>query len=274
MSLTPQYVVLEKPVGQTPLEAINAWKVEHPEYAGMPMTYAGRLDPMASGKLLVLLGEECAKRDRYTGLDKEYEIELVLGISTDTGDTLGLPQFAERTSLPHTTEVRTALASLLGTHTVPYPAFSSKTVDGKPLFQYALEGSTDTISIPEHEETIYRAALTQTQHLSTAQLQKRLHEILRVVPRSDESSKVLGADFRQDEIRAAWDSLFDAISPDREFLVISLIVTCASGTYMRTLAARLGSTLDTKGFALSIHRSKIGKFVRLGPLGFWLKEYK
>lgn len=270
----PRYVVLEKPAGQTPLEAILIWKASHPEYAGMPATYAGRLDPTASGKLLVLLGDECAKREHYTGLDKEYEIEVVLDLSTDTGDALGLPSASMKETHPALSELHAALASLTGTHVIPYPTFSSKTVNGKPLFQYTLEGKLDTISIPEHEETVYRAKIMDVCTETAAQLHKQLRDLLHTVPRNDKPSKTLGADFRQDEIRTAWDALLGSMSAERAFTIISLRITCASGTYMRTLAERLGTELETRGFALSIHRTKIGRYAPIGPFGFWLKEYK
>ncbi len=86
-----RFVVLDKKIGQTPLEALTLWKQAHPKYANMPATYAGRLDPLASGKLLVLLGEECKRKDTYTGLDKEYEVSILLDLATDTGDLLGIP---------------------------------------------------------------------------------------------------------------------------------------------------------------------------------------
>ena len=54
-----KFVTLEKAVGETPLSALERHRGEHPELLGIPMAYAGRLDPMASGKLLVLIGDEC-----------------------------------------------------------------------------------------------------------------------------------------------------------------------------------------------------------------------
>lgn len=84
------YVVLYKKVGQTPLHVLEAYKNEHPELANVPMAYAGRLDPMAEGKLLVLQGDECKVQEKYHSLDKEYEFEVLFGVSSDTADVLGL----------------------------------------------------------------------------------------------------------------------------------------------------------------------------------------
>ena len=59
----PRFVMLDKAVGQTPLQCMEAWRNEVGISADIPLTYAGRLDPMASGKLLILVGEECKKKD-------------------------------------------------------------------------------------------------------------------------------------------------------------------------------------------------------------------
>ena len=52
---------LYKKEGETPLEAIERFRRKNPEYRNEKMTYAGRLDPMAEGVLLVLAGNECKK---------------------------------------------------------------------------------------------------------------------------------------------------------------------------------------------------------------------
>lgn len=266
------YVVLEKPVGETPLSTLSAWKRTHPEHEHTRLTYAGRLDPMASGSLLVLIGDECKKRDRYMQRDKEYEIEILFDIHTDTGDVLGLPTLNIPESAPTSGELSAALQKMRGSHIVPYPAFSSKTVAGKPLFMYALENTLDTISLPTHTETIYRAQLVSLRTLKIPELQKRIAETLSHAPRTSEESKTLGTDFRQGTIKAAWGKLLET-APARTFCVATVRVVCTSGTYMRTLAGRMGSALGTSGMALSIHRSRIGTFLPLLGTGVWIQVY-
>lgn len=268
----PHYVVLEKPVGHTPLQAIQAWKAARPEYADLPMSYAGRLDPMASGKLLVLIGEECKRQKEYTKLDKRYEIEVLLGAGSDTGDALGIIETSEATASFTREDILKALRSVTGSHTVPYPAYSSKTVGGTPLFLHALQGTLPEM-LPVHEETVFRATLAGVENVAAPMLQERIASFLAKTPRSTEPSKVLGADFRIDAVQASWNHLFSP-SAAREFQVLSLTVDCASGTYMRTLAGRIGEALGTEALALSIHRSKIGNYVKLGGWGFWGKEYR
>ena len=52
-----------KKYGQTPLEAIREIKQNNADLRNLAMTYAGRLDPLAEGVLLILVGEECNKKD-------------------------------------------------------------------------------------------------------------------------------------------------------------------------------------------------------------------
>ena len=56
---------LYKPIGVTPFQLIQQFRIEHPEYQDIKLGYAGRLDPMADGLLLVLVGEENKKRKQY-----------------------------------------------------------------------------------------------------------------------------------------------------------------------------------------------------------------
>ena len=81
--------LIYKPIGQTPLEAIELLRKSDPSLADVRMAYAGRLDPMADGLLVVLVGDECKNRTKYELLDKTYNFTMLLGLSTDTYDILG-----------------------------------------------------------------------------------------------------------------------------------------------------------------------------------------
>lgn len=48
--------------------------------------HAGTLDPMATGLLVILLGKATQSSESLSGLDKEYEGCLTLGLRTDTQD--------------------------------------------------------------------------------------------------------------------------------------------------------------------------------------------
>jgi tRNA pseudouridine55 synthase len=107
---------LYKNLGETPLECLERFRVSNPEYANEKMTYAGRLDPMAEGLLIALVGEECKKKDEYLGLDKEYVFEVLFGFQSDTYDILGIPKIAEKKDFE--------IQSFVGKRVQEYPAYS------------------------------------------------------------------------------------------------------------------------------------------------------
>jgi tRNA U55 pseudouridine synthase TruB len=119
---------------------------------------------------------------------------------------------------------------------------------------------------------MYKISLLDAREVSAHELEKSIFDSLAVVPRSDEPSKELGADFRQDAVRAKWREIFSKF-PARNFTILRFRVTCGSGAYMRTLAERIGNSLGTTALALSINRTKIGKYTKFGSTGFWSTKY-
>ena len=152
-------------MGETPLECLGRLQTDNPKYEDVKLTYAGRLDPMAEGELLVLVGEECKDKDNYLGLDKEYEFEVLLGFETDTNDILGLLQGVQSPKVGredydvgrHQGKMERFLESIKGKQMQKYPAFSSKTIEGKPMFELAKVGKLEGKEIPKREIEIYEA---------------------------------------------------------------------------------------------------------------------
>src|SRR6185436_4759837 len=126
-----------KPKGLTPLAVVNQVKNKFPQYQKEKIAYAGRLDPLAHGVLLLMIGEETTKqKDNYLNLPKDYEFEVLFGVSTDTYDVLGILQNINchsREGGNPEIEIKKFLASKLGKQTQTYPPYSSKAVNGKPL---------------------------------------------------------------------------------------------------------------------------------------------
>ncbi len=253
-----------KEVGETPLEALERLREVKGLDGDVKMTYAGRLDPLAEGELLILIGEECKKKEEYLELDKEYEVEILLGAQTDTGDVMGrivdsLEFVVDGISNDTLSSV---LQDFVGKVSWPYPAFSSKTVQGKPLFLWALEGNIDEVEIPVRESEIYELELLDNKQIILSDLREEVHtkiNSVKPVPKNVESKK-LGADFRRAEVLKSWANFFDKCPERRSghrFEVIKVRCKCSSGTYMRTLAQKIGAELGSPALALSIMRTKI-----------------
>lgn len=267
----PRYLTIEKAVGETPLVALERLRKEHGISPSTPLAYAGRLDPMASGKLLILVGDECKRQEKYHALDKEYEVEVLLGVRSDTGDVLGI---VEETKSAHVSELeaRKVLRTLIGPITLPYPHFSSKTVRGKPLHVWTLEGRLGEIEIPEKTSRIYKLSFRSLRTVSRTDLLQNIREKIETIPPVTDPRKALGEDFRRDAVRRAWNAIEESRAP--EYQVLSFTCTASSGTYMRSLAERIAQRLGTCGLALSIHRTRVGKYLPLtSKYGFWTRSF-
>ena len=269
-----KYVVLEKTVGQTPLVCAELWRAQHPEYLGMPLAYAGRLDPMASGKLLVLIGDECKVQEQYHGLDKRYEFSVLLGMSSDTGDVLGRLQCADTIPNVSADTLRSFARKLTGPITLPYPHFSSKTVKGKPLHVWTLEGRLDEIKIPTQSSTVYKLKLENIRSVNRTTIYNEVSTKIETIPTVTDASKALGNDFRRVDVRQDWKQWSELGSTEDLFQIATFSCIASSGTYMRSLAEEIGKLAGTKSLAYHIHRTHIGKYQPL-PLnmGFWRKYF-
>lgn len=76
-----------KPSGCTTVQFIN--KIKDDEKLDK-ITFSGRLDPLARGKILIFKNEDCKLAKDYHSNKKTYQFEVIIGIKTDTDDTLGI----------------------------------------------------------------------------------------------------------------------------------------------------------------------------------------
>lgn len=259
MNNQEKYAILYKAVGQTPLECVKNWQYSRPDLVNTPLAYAGRLDPMASGKLLILIGEECRHQENYHALDKQYRFQILFGVSSDSGDVLGLVSEGGNKT-PSKKSIVEALVNFIGKIELPYPIFSSKTVKGKPLHTWTMEGRLDEIEIPTKKSVVYKLELVNYQILSRLEVFDYATSKIELIPKVTDVRKALGNDFRRPEIRQAWADFLSQGQVDNTFAVVTLDCLASSGTYMRTLAEIIAESLNSKGLAYSIDRLEIGVF--------------
>ena len=263
-----------KKEGETPLAALERLCRDHGIYE--KVTYAGRLDPMASGLLLVLSGDDVHKKDSMLEYTKTYDFTILLGVATDTGDILGKvveiasaesnssgPRISSRHFLPSakivqpdhsellstsaltSAKIKKTVESFKKTYKQPYPLYSSKTVDGKPLWTYAREGIKPDV-VPTHSVTVSRCVLNNVETISGAELLHQIHERIELVV----------GDFRQDEILKLWGKSVKAES----FILLNCTADVSSGTYIRQLAVDIGVKLGIPALAYNIVRTQVGPY--------------
>ena len=250
-------LLINKPRGVTPLQVVQKIKQLYPEYQSLTMSYAGRLDPMAEGLLLLLNGDENKKRASYEALEKEYSFDVLFGLSSDTYDVLGrLKKGGTYPSFDHLSkQLEQLIPTLLGEQLQPYPPFSSFHVKNKPLFYWAREGKLSEITIPQKKITIHSLSLLSLQAVRLAD----------TIPSFIEDLKTVQGDFRQEEIINDWQNLLrtqqDIILP-----LATFTVTCTSGTYVRSLAHRMGTALGYGALATRIQRTRVGNYLLKGAI--------
>ncbi|MFA7000179.1 MAG: hypothetical protein WC241_03640 [Candidatus Paceibacterota bacterium] len=248
--MNDKVIKVYKKVGETPLDCIHNLKEEHPELDLLPMTYAGRLDPLAEGVLLILVGDECNKKDEYLNLSKVYEVEVLFGFATDTYDILGkLNHTIPNSFLDSASKIQAILPEFIGKIKQLYPPYSSRPVNGKPLFMWAREGKLDEIQIPTHNVQIDSIEIIDNSEISGKSL---LEEIKKKI------SKVKG-DFRQEEILKIWEKELKN-KEEEKYPVTKLKISCGSGAYMRSIANDIGQKLGVGALALKIVRTKVGDY--------------
>ena len=242
-----------KNLGETPLEALERLRFDLGLSAETPMTYAGRLDPLAEGLLIILIGDECkdATKNKYLGLYKVYESEIVLGLNTDTYDVMGLPRFAFGNTFSNgqiflnEDQIVSELQKHVGKFDQEYPPYSSKNVGGRPLFDLARSGELEGVDQkdwPKKEVEIYNIELLSKNKISAVSLLEQINFKIGMVK----------GDFRHEQILKSWEQLL--AGNNEEFLIIKIRASVSSGVYIRSLANSLG------GVALSIKRVKVGEF--------------
>ncbi len=240
---------LYKHVGETPRERLERLRIQKKEYMDEVLSYAGRLDPMAEGVLLCLVGAANKRRESYLNLSKEYTFDVLFGFSTDTYDILGRVIETGPTGSVRPKHVEKALNEFRGEVSQEYPPYSSKTVEGKSLFTWARQNALAQLVLPRHTVTVHDIAIKNMYKVPEATL-------LQYIESSVE--KVQG-DFRQEEIIRTWKQY---LRPDgkREFPCASITLSCTSGTYARSIAHGIGKELNVPALALRIVRTKVGDY--------------
>ncbi len=98
--------------------------------------HAGTLDPIASGLLIVLLGEATKLSEYILGANKGYEVKVRFGVETDSGDISGQVQ-NQTPAVVKKENLLTAIEELKGELQLLPPMFSAIKVNGKKLYQEA-----------------------------------------------------------------------------------------------------------------------------------------
>lgn len=106
----------------------------------MKLGHGGTLDPMATGVLIIGVGNGTKHLQSFLDCTKTYEATVLFGAATDTYDVMG--KVLAKAPYGHVTrqKVEDALVSFRGKIMQRPPIYSALRIDGKRLYEYAREG--------------------------------------------------------------------------------------------------------------------------------------
>jgi tRNA pseudouridine55 synthase len=211
-------LVIDKPRGPTSHDVV--WRVRR-ALSQPAIGHAGTLDPMATGVLVLAVGEATKLVPYLSAHEKAYEATIALGVATDTLDAEG----AITEHAPVSAELRAALLRSRGRRVAPE-------------IEHALASERA------------RAEQIPPAHSAVHVEGERAYEKAR---RGEEVE--LAA--RPVSVKAL--ELLDAGDDDPPWLAVS--VRAAKGYYVRSLARDLSVALGTVGHLTSLRRTRSGCFV-------------
>lgn len=209
------------------------------------LCFCGRLDPMARGELLLLYNENCKKMPQYLKKDKTYQFKIVLGIQTDSDDSLGLIQNYKTDY--NVEKVITKITKKI--HDCPnkfnqrFHIFSSKCVNGKPLWEYSRDGII-LKDYPEHPVEIKQKKIMGLTKKSFIDFK---NEICKRINKIDKKHN-----FRQTEILKKWNEL-----KINNLYYLTIELTVSSGFYIRQFVRDLSEKINFPLLTYDIYRKNI-----------------
>ena len=132
-------VPLWKPIGVSTHSSAQAYG----DQIQNKITHTGSLDPMAEGVVVALTAEDRFLKEKYTNTEKEYKFEILVGVSTDSHDLLGLITDYETNHLSTeeiTDKINIVLSKLTGRINQVIPDFSAKRINGESYYDLAKRG--------------------------------------------------------------------------------------------------------------------------------------
>lgn len=148
-------ILINKPSGMTSHDVVNRLR----KIFGIKrIGHTGTLDPLARGLLVVCLEEATKLVPFLEQDDKVYDVEIMLGKATSTGDLAGevvaealVPNFSPEI-------IDQVLGQFTGEIVQTPPKYSAIKVEGKKLYEYARKNQA--VEIPQRTVKIFRLERT------------------------------------------------------------------------------------------------------------------
>lgn len=229
-------LLLDKPLAWTSFDVVNKVRYFLSRRLGqkkLKVGHAGTLDPLATGLLILCVGNYTKRIEAFQAMSKTYEGTITFGATTPSFDLEKAPDTFFPTEHLTKAALETALAQFRGDILQVPPVFSAVKVDGRRLYKNARTG--------EEVELPHRPV-----HIESFELLGDLRAVERSVGKAEVISKK-GAPIM--------------LHPDyTEGVQVDFRVVCSKGTYIRSLANDLGQAVGSGAYLSRLRRTTTGGF--------------
>ncbi len=277
----PEGIVLavDKPYRWTSADVIRKLKyaaIRHFGKKNLKVGHAGTLDPLATGVLLVCIGNACKRAQELQDHDKEYIARIRFGATTPSYDLE--KEVDRRFPYEHITAdaVRAALPAFLGEQEQVAPLFSAKSVDGVRAYELARKlyraGNTAAIDAAALE-TLQRNRITISELELLAYSEEGIEvsePSLRDPSQAQRSLSGCGPlPLTRPRVAMGSETSIPSSASSRIHVAdtsglglpeATIRIACSKGTYIRAFARDLGETLGSGAHLSGLIRSRSGDY--------------
>jgi len=248
---------IDKPYRWTSADVIRKVKfaaIRHFHKKNLKVGHAGTLDPLATGVLLVCIGNATKQAQSFQDHDKEYLAGIMFGATTPSYDRE--KDIDRRFPYEHISEeaVAEVLPSFLGTYEQIAPLFSAKSVDGVRAYEMARRMYKQSAGTSSGDFDAAALSILQKSMIT-------IHSIsLESFVPSTLPTDVISPKTVEDTSSSA-SSRINVIDTSALGLPVATVrIACSKGTYIRAFARDIGEALGSGAFLNSLCRTRTGEF--------------
>ena len=248
---------IDKPYRWTSADVIRKVKfaaIRHFHKKNLKVGHAGTLDPLATGVLLVCIGNATKQAQSFQDHDKEYLAGIMFGATTPSYDRE--KDIDRRFPYEHISEeaVAEVLPSFLGTNEQIAPLFSAKSVDGVRSYEMARRMYKQSAGTSSGDFDAAALSILQKSMITihTISLESFVPSTL---PTDVVSPKTV------EDTSSSASSRINVIDTSALGLPVATVrIACSKGTYIRAFARDIGEALGSGAFLNSLCRTRTGEF--------------
>jgi tRNA pseudouridine55 synthase len=161
-------ILIDKPADWTSHDVVGKVRgiLKHETGQKVKVGHTGTLDPFATGLLILVTGSFTKKAAEFSGMDKTYEAEMILGATSTTGDPEGeISDLSSQSSEKPSQEALEAIFSQFKGDIMQMPhKYSAKKVGGQKAYDLARAGKE--VKLEPKQITIHDLRITSYEYPS------------------------------------------------------------------------------------------------------------